>query len=67
MIGAAFGARRGVAVRVAAVVGLIMLAPLVLLACGGSGAPSSAAVTELRKLTPLKQGQPVLVFVYTDG
>ena len=41
--------------------------PLLLLACGGSGAPSGKAVTELQRVSPLKPGQPVLVFVYTDG
>ncbi len=41
--------------------------PLLLLACGGSGAPPGRALTELKRVTPLKQAEPVLVFVYTEG
>jgi hypothetical protein len=46
--------------------GVLALAALALLACGGS-APSSKAVAELRRVAPLRQDLPVLVFVYTDG
>ncbi len=40
---------------------------MTLLACRGKSTPSSTAVAEVGKLVPLQQGQPLLVFVYTDG
>jgi hypothetical protein len=46
---------------------LIGVAALVLVACGGSAAPSSKAVEELSRVATLKQGEPILVFVYIDG
>lgn len=50
-----------------AALGAAAVASLVLLACGGNGSSSTAVVTELRRVVGVKQGQPILVFVYTDG
>jgi hypothetical protein len=46
--------------------GCLVVGAVVALACGSS-APSSTALKELGRLAPLKSGQPILVFVYTDG
>lgn len=45
----------------------LTLVALVLLACGRASTPANPALTELKKVAPLTQGGPALVFVYTDG
>lgn len=46
---------------------VLTLVALVLLACGRASTPANPALTELRKVVPLTQGEPALVFVYTNG
>ena len=61
------GVRRNKTAVVWAALGMLGLLPLVLLACGKDERPSDTAITALRRVVPIEQGQPVLVFVYTDG
>jgi len=46
---------------------LLVLASVVLLACGRDAASDSPALAELARVAGVKPGTPVLVFVYTDG
>ena len=53
------------AVRVA--LGLLGLLPLLVLACSSDPKPTTEAAQALARVTSFTQGQPALVFVYTDG
>ncbi len=53
--------------RFRATLAALTLAPLLLLACGARSSSSATAFTELQHVAGLRLGQPILVFVYTDG
>jgi hypothetical protein len=54
-------------IRVVSILSFVLLLPLLLSACGTSKASAGSAVSELNRVTPIKRGEPALVFVYTDG
>lgn len=46
---------------------LVPLLGLLLASCGGGSPESGGVLAELRRVAPVAQGMPTLVFVYTDG
>ena len=53
--------------RFRAMLRLLSLVSVIAAACGGHAPPSTQVVEELGRIAPLRPGEPVLVFVYTDG